>query len=58
MIIIENGLAAGFPSAQDSNEKPAKAAPKKKQNPKQRPAEARFGILFFRVKLADLQWIA
>ena len=38
MIIIENVLVAGFPSAQDSNEKPAKAAPKKNktQNSDQR----------------------
>ena len=38
MIIIENELEAGFSSAQDSNEKPARAAPEKNktQNSDQR----------------------
>jgi hypothetical protein len=33
-----------FLSAQDSNEKPER---EEKQNPKQRPEEARFGFMFY-----------
>ena len=44
--------------APDSNEKPAREGAQQKQNPKQRPTEARFGFMFFKAIPADLQCIA